>query len=116
MKSALRYAMFSLLMCVPAHAHEIESGSVMACDTQGAGRAICSTVRRKPAASDQRCQFRGAQSKCLCRHRCSLCAGSLARRGPKQIACVRDHSGSWWSAQPRNTDTGRSNRLFFSRP
>jgi hypothetical protein len=34
MKSALRYAMFSLLMCVPAHAYEIESGSVIACDTQ----------------------------------------------------------------------------------
>jgi hypothetical protein len=34
MKSALRCAMFSLLMCVPAHAYEIESGSVMACDTQ----------------------------------------------------------------------------------
>ena len=34
MKSALHYAMFSLLMCVPAHAYEIESGSVMACDTQ----------------------------------------------------------------------------------
>ena len=34
MKSALRYAMFSLLMCVPAHTYEIESGSVIACDTQ----------------------------------------------------------------------------------
>ena len=34
MKSALRYAMLSLLMCVPAHAYEIETGSVMACDTQ----------------------------------------------------------------------------------
>jgi hypothetical protein len=34
MKSALRYAIFSLLMCVPAHAYEIDSGSVMACDTQ----------------------------------------------------------------------------------
>jgi hypothetical protein len=26
--------MFSLLMCLPAHAYEIESGSVIACDTQ----------------------------------------------------------------------------------
>ena len=34
MKSALRYAMFPLLMCVPAHAYEIESGAVIACDTQ----------------------------------------------------------------------------------
>ena len=34
MKSALHYVMFSLLMCVPAHAYEIESGSVVACDTQ----------------------------------------------------------------------------------
>jgi hypothetical protein len=34
MKAALRYAMFSLLMWVPAHAYEIESGSVIACDTQ----------------------------------------------------------------------------------
>src|SRR5258708_8682168 len=34
MKSALRYAMFSLLLCAPAHAYEIETGSVMACDTQ----------------------------------------------------------------------------------
>jgi hypothetical protein len=34
MKSALRYAMFSLLMCLPAYAYEIESGSVIACDTQ----------------------------------------------------------------------------------
>jgi hypothetical protein len=34
MKSALRYAMLSLLMSVPAHAYEIETGSVMACDTQ----------------------------------------------------------------------------------
>jgi hypothetical protein len=34
MKSALRYAVFSMLMCVPAHAYEIENGSVMACDTQ----------------------------------------------------------------------------------
>jgi hypothetical protein len=34
MKSALRYAMFSLLMCVPAHRYEIESGSVITCDTQ----------------------------------------------------------------------------------
>jgi hypothetical protein len=34
MKSALRCAMFSLLMCVPARAYEIESGAVMACDTQ----------------------------------------------------------------------------------
>ena len=30
MKSALRYAMFSLLMCVPAHAYEIETGSIEA--------------------------------------------------------------------------------------
>jgi hypothetical protein len=34
MKSALRYATFFLLMCVPARAYEIENGSVMACDTQ----------------------------------------------------------------------------------
>jgi hypothetical protein len=34
MKSALRYALFSLLMCAPAHAYEIETGSVIACDTQ----------------------------------------------------------------------------------
>jgi hypothetical protein len=34
MKSAFRYATFFLLMCVPAHTYEIESGSVMACDTQ----------------------------------------------------------------------------------
>src|SRR6266705_3196576 len=32
MKSALRYALFSLLMCAPAF--EIETGSVIACDTQ----------------------------------------------------------------------------------
>jgi hypothetical protein len=29
MKPALRYAMLSLLMCVPAHAYEIETGSVL---------------------------------------------------------------------------------------
>ena len=34
MKSALRYALFSLLMCAPAHAYEIATGSVIACDTQ----------------------------------------------------------------------------------
>jgi hypothetical protein len=34
MKSALRYAMLSLLMCVPAHAYEVETNSVMACSTE----------------------------------------------------------------------------------
>ena len=34
MKSALRYALFSLLMCAPAHAYETKTGSVIACDTQ----------------------------------------------------------------------------------
>jgi hypothetical protein len=34
MKSALRYAMFSLLMCVTTLAYEIESGSVMIFDAQ----------------------------------------------------------------------------------
>lgn len=34
MKSALRQAMLALLLCVPAHAYEVEMGSVMACDTQ----------------------------------------------------------------------------------
>ena len=34
MKFALRYALFSLLMCAPAHAYETETGSVIACDTQ----------------------------------------------------------------------------------
>ena len=34
MKSALRYALLSLLMCAPAHAYEIESGPVIACVTR----------------------------------------------------------------------------------
>jgi hypothetical protein len=34
MKSAFGYALFSLLMCFPAHAYAIESGSVVVCDTQ----------------------------------------------------------------------------------
>jgi hypothetical protein len=36
MKSALRLAMLSLLMSLPAHAyaHEVETGAIMVCDTQ----------------------------------------------------------------------------------
>jgi len=34
MKSALRLAVLSLLMCLPAHAYEIETGAMMICDTQ----------------------------------------------------------------------------------
>jgi hypothetical protein len=34
MKSALSYAVLTLLMCAQAQAYEIESGSVIACDTQ----------------------------------------------------------------------------------
>ncbi len=34
MKSALRLAILCLLMGVPAHAYEIETGPVMICDTQ----------------------------------------------------------------------------------
>ena len=34
MKSTLRYTILFLLMCVPAHAYEIETGSVMICDSQ----------------------------------------------------------------------------------
>jgi hypothetical protein len=34
MKSALSFAILSLLMCLPAQAHEVETGSVMICDTQ----------------------------------------------------------------------------------
>lgn len=34
MKSAMRFAILSMLMCVPAHAYEVETGPVMLCDTQ----------------------------------------------------------------------------------
>jgi hypothetical protein len=34
MKSALRLAMLFLLTCLPAHAHEVETGAIMVCDTQ----------------------------------------------------------------------------------
>ena len=34
MKPALRLAMLSLIVCLPAHAYETETGAVMICDTQ----------------------------------------------------------------------------------
>ena len=34
MKSALRFAILSLLMCLPAQARDVETGPVMICDTQ----------------------------------------------------------------------------------
>jgi hypothetical protein len=34
MKSALRLALLSFLMSLPAHAHEVETGAIMVCDTQ----------------------------------------------------------------------------------
>ena len=34
MKPALRLAMLSLTVCLPAHAYETETGAVMICDTQ----------------------------------------------------------------------------------
>jgi len=34
MKSALRFALLSLVMCAPAHAYEVETGAVVICDTQ----------------------------------------------------------------------------------
>ena len=34
MKFALRLAMLSLLMCLPARAHEVQTGSMLICDTQ----------------------------------------------------------------------------------
>jgi hypothetical protein len=34
MKSALRLAMLLSLMSLPAHAHEVETGAIMVCDTQ----------------------------------------------------------------------------------
>src|SRR5262249_1525065 len=34
MKSILRFAFLSLLACAPAYAYEVETGSVLICDTQ----------------------------------------------------------------------------------
>jgi hypothetical protein len=34
MKSALRLAMLLSLIYVPAHAHEVETGAILVCDTQ----------------------------------------------------------------------------------
>jgi hypothetical protein len=34
MKSVLRLAMLSLLLCAPSHAYDVEAGAVLICDTQ----------------------------------------------------------------------------------
>jgi hypothetical protein len=34
MRTALHIAMLSLLACVPAHAYDVETGTIMLCDTQ----------------------------------------------------------------------------------